>query len=196
MKKHIIDSLRVLIVLTLITGILYPLLVTVTVRILFPREKEGSLIVRKGKIVGSELIGQRFRSAKNFWPRPSATGYDPLPSGASNWGPTSSGLRDSVARRRHEFIRSNALPDGTPVPSEMLFASGSGIDPHISPDAAMMQVGRIAMARGFDERGRKNLVELIKRRTEGPQFGFFGEPRVNVLMLNLDLDELGDSDRH
>src|SRR5690242_9950245 len=136
MRRQLFSSLRMLAVMTLLTGVLYPLVMTLAVRLLFPRRSEGSMVFSNGTIVGSELLGQRFHSDRYFWSRPSASGYDPLPSGADNLGPTNKALLDSVEMRRVEFLEKNHLPPGTNVPSEMLFTSASGLDPHISPEAA------------------------------------------------------------
>jgi len=179
-----------LLVMTVLTGVLYPVLMTVIAQLVFPCKSNGSMIERNGEIVGSELIAQKFQSDKYFWCRPSAIDYNPLPSGASNLGPTSKALKDSVEERRKHFIELNFLPPNTIVPTEMLFASGSGIDPHISPEAAFLQVNRITQARGFDEQKKTLLKTLVQNHIEAPQFGFLGEPRVNVLKLNLALDEM------
>lgn len=188
--KLILPSLRMLLILTVLTGVLYPVLLTLIAQAAFPRRANGSLIGDNGKIIGSSLIAQKFQSGRYFHSRPSAIDDNPLPSGATNLGPTSKTLKDSVDSRRHAFIRENGLPEDTPVPVEMLSASGSGIDPHISPEAAMLQVNRVARARGFDEKQIVLLVRLVQQHTEGLQFGFLGEPRVNVLMLNIALDGL------
>ncbi len=190
MIKNSVISVRMLIVLTLLTGLIYPLSMTAVVQILFPRKANGSLIKNGERIIGSELIGQNFQSDRYFWPRPSATDYNPLPSGASNLGPTSAALRKLVAGRRLAFLEKNYLSSGTVVPNEMLFASASGIDPHISPAAAMLQADRIARARSLDNQGRTALENLVRQKIEMPQFGFFGEPRVNVLTLNIELDRI------
>jgi K+-transporting ATPase ATPase C chain len=190
MKRQILTSLRMLLVMTLLTGVLYPLIMTVAAQLLFPRQSNGSVMSSDRGIVGSELLAQRFHSDKYFWGRPSAAGYDPLPSGADNLGPTSRALLDSAEKRRVEFTEKNRLPPGTEVPPEMLFASGSGLDPHISPEAAYLQIDRIVRARALGARGGDALTELVGRHIEEPQFGFLGERRVNVLLLNLSLDSL------
>ncbi len=190
MMRHIASSLRMLAAMTLLTGVLYPLFLTIAAQFLFPHKSSGSIIQANGMIVGSELLGQQFQSDRYFWGRPSAVAYNPLPSGASNLGPTSKALMDSVEKRKAEFIGRNSLAAETHVPPEMLFASGSGLDPHISPEAALLQVGRIARSRHMDVRERDELAALILRHIEGPQFGILGEPRVNVLLLNLSLDGL------
>jgi K+-transporting ATPase ATPase C chain len=190
MKKQILISLKMLLVMTILTGVLYPVLMTVIAQLVFPNKSNGSMLEKNNEVVGSELIAQKFQSDKYFWCRPSAIDYNPLPSGASNLGPTSKALKDSVEERRKHFIEQNLLQPNIIVPTEMLFASGSGIDPHISPEAAFLQVNRIAEARGFDEQKKALLKTLVQNHIEAPQFGFFGEPRVNVLKLNLALDEM------
>ncbi len=195
MKKHLWDSIKMLLVMTVFTGIIYPLAMTGIAQIVFPNQANGSMIRIKGKLVGSRLIGQNFTSDKYFWPRPSAIGYNPLPSGGSNYGPTSDALKELVEMRRKEFIRLNGLPSNTQVPPDMLYASGSGLDPDISPAAAELQIDRVARARHFDEKGKKDLEGLVRSQIHGPQLGFLGEPRVNVLMLNLALDSLDVNSR-
>jgi K+-transporting ATPase ATPase C chain len=179
-----------LLIMTVLTGVIYPGLTTLLVQLLFPHQSKGSLIEKNGKVVGSELIAQKFQSDLYFWPRPSAIDYNPLPSGAGNLGPTSDTLKRLVEQRRQDFAARNGLGPTATVPTDMLFASGSGIDPHISPEAALMQIDRVALARGFDDRKKTALEKLVRRRIEGPQFGLLGEPRVNVLKLNLSLDTL------
>jgi len=176
--------------MTLLTGVLYPVLMTVIAQLVFPNKSNGSLIEKNGILTGSELIAQKFQSDKYFWSRPSAIDYNPLPSGASNFSPTSKALNDSVEERREYFIKLNYLPPNTIVPTEMLCTSASGIDPHISPEAVLLQADRIANARGFDEQKKALLKTLVQNHIEAPQFGFLGEPRVNVLKLNLKLDEM------
>jgi len=190
MKTQTIIALKFLFVLTILTGIIYPVVMTGIAQVTYPSKSNGSLISKDGKIIGSELIGQKFDSTIYFWSRPSAIGYNPIPSGASNYGPTSDTLRKLVTARRAMFAAANSVTDGTIVPKEMVFASGSGLDPHISPEAALMQVGRISVARHFDNTQKEKLLEKIKDLTENPQFLCLGEPRINVLMLNLELDKI------
>lgn len=175
--KETVQALRLLLVLTLLTGVGYPMAVFVVGQTLFPKQAEGSPVVREGKLAGSALLAQKFESNRYFWPRPSAGDYATVPSSASNLGPTSAALRKAVAERRSKF--------GEDAPTEMLTASGSGLDPHISPEAAMRQIARVAATRNRDQGEVKALVQAA---TEGPQFGFLGEPRVNVFALNLRLD--------
>lgn len=177
--KTILQSLRIYIVLTFLTGILYPLAMTGVAQLLFPKQANGSRITENGKLVGSDLIAQKFESAKYFWPRPSAGDFATVPSGASNKGPTSSDLKKSIDERRSKF--------GADAPIDLLTASGSGLDPHISPEAARSEISRVAAARKVSI---QQISALVDRATEPPQFGFLGESRVNVLRLNLDLDQL------
>jgi K+-transporting ATPase ATPase C chain len=190
MKNQVITALKVLLIMTVITGVIYPVLILGIGQIAFNRKANGSLISRKGVILGSELIGQKFDSSAYFWPRPSAIDYNPLPSSGSNLGPTSKELKYLVTKRKAEFIWANGLADSTNVPAEMLFASASGLDPHISPQAVYLQVDRIAKARKFNENEMKELNALIQKMIEEPQFSLFGEPRVNVFLLNLELDNI------
>ncbi|MBI3580934.1 MAG: potassium-transporting ATPase subunit KdpC [Nitrospinae bacterium] len=163
---------------TLLTGVLYAGAVAGIARFAFPKQANGSLVVRGGRVVGSELIAQNFKDPKHFWPRPSAAGFNPLPSGGSNYAPSSAALLGKINERKKLGMT-----------REMLFASGSGLDPHISPRAAHDQVERIAAARGLNEMEKNAVRVLIAVRTEGRQYGLLGEERVNVLLLNLALDE-------
>ena len=183
--KLIIQSILLTIVFTVLTGVLYPLVITGIAQLAFHDKANGSLIERDGKVVGSELLAQQFTGAKYFWPRPSAGSYATVPSGASNLGPTSAALRSNVTANAAAIRAANKLPTDTRIPSDLLFASGSGLDPHISPDAARLQAARVATARGVSE---DQIEALVERFVEPPQFGFLGEPRVNVLLLNLALD--------
>ena len=184
--KLIIQSIKQTILWTVVTGILYPLVITGIAQLAFRDKANGSLIERDGKVVGSALLAQQFTGEKYFWPRPSAGSYATVPSGASNLGPTSQKLHDAVATNAAAFRAAHKLAADAPVPADMVFASGSGLDPHISPEAAGLQVARVATARGAREDSVRALVEKF---VEPPQFGFLGEPRVNVLLLNLALDQ-------
>lgn len=187
MWKELIPGLRMTVVLTVLTGLLYPGLVTAICQVLFPRQANGSLVERDGKVIGSLLIGQSFTGAGYFHPRPSAAGaegYDASASGGSNLGPNSQKLIDRVKAAKA------AEPSGGPIPSDWLTTSASGLDPHISPASAQRQVARVAAARGLPE---AEVGRLVKELTEGRDLGFLGEPRVNVLRLNLALDALRSS---
>jgi K+-transporting ATPase ATPase C chain len=188
--KSVKIALKTFFFFTILTGVVYPLFITGITQVIFPEKANGSLIRKEDKTIGSKLIGQQFDSNKYFSSRPSAINYNPLPSGASNYGLTNAKLRDSVHNRYSQFILRNKLDSLTTVPSEMLFASASGLDPHISPDAAILQVERIAKARNYSSDQKQNLKQLIKNQTETPQLLCLGEARVNVLLLNLEVDEI------
>ena len=188
--KTIFISLKIFLILTIITGVIYPLLITGIAQIGFPEKANGSLIVKDNKILGSNLIGQQFDSVIYFSSRPSAIAYNPLPSGGSNYGLTNAKLKEQVLKRKQDFILFNELDSLTEVPSEMLFASASGLDPHISQRAALLQVNRIAKARNFDSNKKQFLISKIMEITQRPQFFCLGEERVNVLLLNLELDKI------
>ena len=188
--KTIIISLKIFLFFTVLTGIIYPLVITGIAQVIFPRRANGSMIVKDNKIIGSELIGQAFDSSIYFSSRPSAISYNPLPSGGSNFGLTNKKLKELVNFRKNEFIKNNLLDSTAKIPAEMLFASGSGLDPHISYNAAMLQMERISKARNFNNFQKKKLIELIKTRDESPQFFFLGEERINVLLLNLETNNI------
>ena len=188
--KTFVISLKIFLLFTILTGVVYPLLITGIAQIVFPAKANGSLVVRDNQVVGSELIGQQFDSAVYFTSRPSFILYNPLPSGGSNYGITNIRLKELVKARKHDFSSFNRLDSLTEIPSEMLFASASGLDPHISPQAALLQVDRIAKSRNFNDAGKQKLINCIKDLTEGPQFLCLGEERVNVLLLNLETDKI------
>ncbi|CUS39398.1 potassium-transporting ATPase subunit KdpC [Candidatus Nitrospira nitrificans] len=189
MKDQMRPALTMLLLLTVLTGLLYPLAVTGIAHTLFPEQANGSLIAREGKVIGSALIGQYFDKPEYFWSRPSATSpfpYNAAASGGSNLGPTNQTLIEMV-KTRVAALRGADPSNDLPMPVDLVTASGSGLDLHISPAAALYQVKRVARARGLDE----TLVqELVSRHTEERQFGLLGERRVNVLRLNLALDAL------
>ena len=182
MLQATLQSIRALIVFTVITGAAYPLVVTGIAKVAFNDRANGSLIEKDGKVLGSRLIGQPFSDPKYFWSRPSGTSpqpYNAASSSGTNQGPTNPALKDAVVERI------KALGGKTPVPVDLVTASGSGLDPHISPAAAEYQVARIAKARNIPE---DKLRALVEQHTAGRQLGVLGEPRVNVLELNLALD--------
>jgi K+-transporting ATPase ATPase C chain len=190
------DQLRpavvILIALTVVTGVVYPLLVTGVAQVIFPAQANGSLIVRDGKPVGSALIGQPFDDPKYFWGRLSATvpfAYNAGASSGSNYGPINPALH-ATAKARIDALREADPGNTAPIPVDLATASGSGLDPHISPAAALYQVPRVAKARGLNP---AQVQRLVEQHVEGRQLGTFGEPRVNVLRLNLALD---DAARH
>lgn len=187
-------SFRLLIALSLLTGGLYPAAVTLAAHWIFPRPAEGSLVVRSGRVVGSELLAQRFADPKYFWPRPSTgddgTNFATVASVASQLGPTSQALQRKVAERAVALRVAHGLAPDAAVPAELVLASGSGLDPHLPPAAVWFQFERVVRAREFDDRRRAALRQWIERLIEPPQFGALGEARVNVLRLNLEVDAL------
>jgi len=190
MKTQTIIAIKFLLIMTVLTGVIYPFFMTGVAQLVFPAKANGSLVKAGGKNIGSELIGQKFDSSIYFWSRPSAIDYNPIPSGASNLGPTSDELKKQVAERRRLFAANNSIADTLAIPKEMLFASASGLDPHISPEAALLQLKRVAMARNLNETQKQKVQQLIKNKTEEPQFFLFGERRINVFELNLALDSI------
>jgi K+-transporting ATPase ATPase C chain len=188
MKTQLVISIKIFALFTLLLGIAYPLIITGIAQLAFPEKANGSLITSGKKVLGSRLIGQRFDSIIYFSSRPSAPAYNPLPSGGSNYGPTSSKLKKFVADQNVHFRQFNNLDDAIKIPSEMVFSSASGLDPDISPDAAYLQVERIAKARNLTSDQKSNLMKSISSSCKYPQFGLFGERCVNVLNLNLELE--------
>lgn len=187
MKTELRPALVLFVLLSLVTGLAYPLAVTGVAQLAFPAQANGSLIVRDGQVVGSELIGQAFSDPTHFWSRPSATSpmpYNAANSGGSNLGPNNPALADAV-KGRIEALRAADPAQTAPVPVDLVTTSGSGLDPHISRAAADWQVPRVARVRGLDE---AKLRALVEQHTEQPLLGFIGEARVNVLRLNLALD--------
>ena len=184
--KLLIQAIRQTLLWTVVTGIMYPLVMTGIAQVAFKNQANGSLIVRDGQVVGSELIAQQFTGEKYFWPRPSAGSYATVPTGASNLGPTSAALQSNVATNLVAFRTGNKLPADAPVPADMVFTSASGLDPHISPEAARLQVSRVAAARKLPD---ATVNALVERFVEPPQWGFLGQARVNVLALNVALDD-------
>jgi K+-transporting ATPase ATPase C chain len=195
LKNQLRPAILVTIVLMVITGLVYPGLVTGIAQLLFPRQANGSLVEQNGHLVGSGLIGQRFARAEYFHARPSAAGagYDDTLSAGTNKGPTDVKLADTlIAQAVDSAVKLDAAVRGR-VPADLATASGSGLDPHISPASALLQVARVARARGLDTAVVRALVE---GHVDGRQFGFLGEPRVNVLLLNLALDSLASARPH
>jgi K+-transporting ATPase ATPase C chain len=186
-RKQIWPAIAMTLVLCVITGLVYPGVVTALAQVLFPRQANGSLVTVNGRVVGSALIGQSFTRAEYFHPRPSGAGggYDASASSGTNKGPTDRKLADTlVAQAVGDAIANDGAAKGS-VPADMATASGPGLDPHISPANAQLQVARVAHARGIDSARVRAVVDA---HTEGRQFGFFGDPRVNVLLLNIALD--------
>ena len=189
MKNVLRPALVLFFILTLLTGVAYPLVVTGVAQTLFPAQASGSIILRDGKPVGSALIGQNFADPKHFWSRPSATGpmpYNAAASSGSNQGPLNPALADAV-KGRVEALRSADQGNRADVPVDLVTASASGLDPHISPAAARYQVARVARARGLVP---EKVLDLVDVQTEKPLFGLIGEPRINVLKLNIALEAL------
>ena len=185
--RSLVVAIKMTVVLTLLTGIVYPIAMAGLGHVLFPAQADGSLIYENGSPVGSSLIAQNFKAARYFHPRPSAAGnngYDPTSSSGSNLGPTNKSFIDSVKQRTKDVMEEDSVPASL-VPIDMVTASGSGLDPQISPAAAEIQVERVAKARGL---GVDTVRELVNANTQQRWAGFLGEPGVNVLELNLALD--------
>jgi len=192
MKKLIIQSVLQTILWSIVAGVIYPVIMTLFVQAVFPKQANGSLVEQDGKLIGSALLAQQFQGSNYFWPRPSACSYGTGPTGitassGSNLGPTSGALHSNAMNNAAAFISGNNLPSNTVVPADMIFASASGLDPHISPESARLQVSRVAVSRGMSE---DKVRELAEQYVEPPQWGFLGQARVNVLLLNVALDRL------
>jgi K+-transporting ATPase ATPase C chain len=187
MWEQILPGLRIKIFMTVLLGVVYPLVMTGISQVIFPKQANGSLITQNGKVIGSEIIGQSFTKPEYFQPRPSAagSGYDATASSGSNYGPTNKKLIDRVKASVDQFRKDNPDFEG-PIPADMVTASGSGLDPHISPDSARAQAPRVAKARGASG---DQINQLVTQYIEQPDLGLLGEPRVNVLKLNLALDQ-------
>jgi K+-transporting ATPase ATPase C chain len=192
MIKTTIQAMLHTLVWSVITGVIYTAVFTVFAQVVFHRQANGSLVERDGKIIGSEFLAQQFTGTNYFWPRPSACGYGTGPSGisassGSNLGATSAKLQAAVSNNIVAFISGNNLPTNTVVPADMVYASASGLDPDISPEAAQLQMARVAVSRGLSE---DKVKALVAQYTETPQWGIFGQARVKVLLLNVALDGL------
>ena len=186
MKKNLLISIWFTLATTVLFGIIYPLVVTGLAQMIFPRQANGDLIKQGDKLVGSHLLGQPFTAPGYFYSRPSnagAAGYDPTASGGSNLGPTNKALQDRVNASVQTLQPTNP---GTPIPADLVTTSGSGLDPDISPASAEFQIPRVAKERGMSE---QDVRAAVARHTKGRQWGFLGEPRVNVLLLNVALDQ-------
>ena len=188
LREHLRLAIVTFIALTLLTGCIFPLVMFAAGRLLYPAQAAGSLVTRNGVVVGSRLIGQDFTRPEYFHPRPSAagSGYDGASSGGTNLGPSNSKLIESIRKSAKDYRRSNGLPPDATVPIDAVTSSGSGLDPHISPQNAALQISRVARARGLSE---DVVRRLLTDNTQGRQLGFMGSPRVSVLDLNLALDE-------
>jgi K+-transporting ATPase ATPase C chain len=184
MKTQLRSAIVLFVLFSLITGVFYPLTITGIAQAIFPHQANGSLIIVNGKTYGSELIGQQFDNPKYFWGRPSAAGYNAAASSGSNLGPTNPALLERI-QARIKSLKAVDPNNPLPIPVDLVTASASGLDPDISVAAAFYQVHRVAQARGLSDEAVKTLVD---KYTQGRQFGFLGEPRVNVLLLNLALD--------
>lgn len=184
MMRSLYSCCCLLVLLTLLTGGLYPLLITVVAQTVLPQQANGSLVVENGRVIGSTLIGQEFSKAENFWPRPSAVAYNAAASSGSNLSPAGAAHLEAVTSRVQQL--NGAIE--SPVPADLVTTSASGLDPHISPAAARFQIPRVALARGITE---AKLSEVVSSHVEGRTFGLLGERRVNVLHLNRALDAMG-----
>jgi potassium-transporting ATPase KdpC subunit len=185
--KNFWIALKIFIAMTIITGIIYPLVITGYAQIFFPNKANGSMIKADNKILGSELIGQQFTKPEFFWGRPSAIANNPMPSGGSNLNPVGNMLKEQFMARVDTIRKYHGNIDIEDIPKDLLFASASGVDPHISPEAAFFQIDRISQARKYNYEQKTKLLGLVKNLIESPDFLIFGEPRVNVLILNLRL---------
>jgi K+-transporting ATPase ATPase C chain len=185
MRAQLWAAVKLLLAITLIVGVGYPLVVTGIAQVAFADKADGSFVERDGKVVGSSLLGQAFTGAQWFRPRPSAADYDALASGGTNLGPTNPDLIDTVAQRVEQYRKANGLPANAKVPVDAVTSSGSGLDPHISEANANLQAARVAEARGLS---LQQVRQLISDNTDEPSLGIFGQPGVNVLQLNLALD--------
>jgi len=178
--KNIMIGFKFFIAVTILTGLFYPLFITLIGQAFFAQSSNGRL----------DLIGQKFDQDKYFWSRPSSQDYNPLPSGGSNLSPTSKQLTKVVEERKQKLLQADPAKTEKEIPADLIYASGSGLDPHISPAATAFQVDRVVKARGLDSAKKDEIIKLIKKLTEGPDLNIFGEPRINVLKLNAELDNI------
>lgn len=186
--KRFITALKLFAVTAVVTGIIYPLIITAIAQMSFKDRADGSLIIKNGQLIGSELIAQNFDKDRYFWPRPSAAGYNTLSSGGSNLSATSKQLQDQIMKRKKDLIAANPGRSEKEIPSDLLCASGSGLDPQISLAAALFQADRVMKARKLDFSRKADMIVLINRMTQERDLGLLGEQRVNVLKLNIALD--------
>lgn len=184
--KYVMPAIRLNLFMTVLLGLIYPFTMTGISQVIFPRQASGDFLNRGGQVVGSRLIAQKFEKFEYFWSRPSGVNYNPLPSGGSNLGQTSADLKKVVDERKTKLKAAHPDQTGEP-PQDLIFASGSGLDPHISPDSAQYQLQRVAKARNMTI---EQVQKLIEQASEGRQLGILGEPTVNVLTLNLALDKV------
>jgi potassium-transporting ATPase KdpC subunit len=189
-KEIIVKSVKALLLFSILTGIIYPFLITGIGQLIFPFKSNGSLIKFDDKVIGSELISQKFDNDKYFQSRPSFTDYTSMPSGGSNYSIVSMDYKALSDSLYNSFKLKNIISNDISVPSEMMSYSASGLDPHISKTAALLQVNRIANARNLNEDKKKKLLNIIESFTERPQFGILGVERINVLLINLEIDKL------
>lgn len=188
--KTIINSIKIFLLLTVITGLIYPAFITLFAQVVFPNKANGSLVVKNDKIIGSELIGQEFKSPEYFWGRPSAISNNPMPSGASNLSVTDCVFKSEFNKRIDTIKKYHTIRSINQIPMDFLFASGSGVDPEISPFAAYFQLDRICKYRNFNNNQKQQLYDYIAKNIIHRTFYLFGEDRINVLKLNLFLKEL------
>lgn len=189
MMRSMLRALKLVLWLTLVTGIVYPLAMTGLAQILMHKQAQGSMIFIENKLVGSKLIGQPFSSEQYFWSRPSASNYNPLQSGGSNLGPTSSKLKKILEQRQSHLSEAHDQSATASIPSDLVYASGSGLDPHIDSQSAFFQINRIAKARQLNEEEKLKLIQLIVNMSKA-SIPFLGPRHINVLELNIALDEL------
>ncbi len=187
--NHLLTSLRMVLFTTVLLGVFYPLVVTALAQVFWPRQANGSIIQIDGKNAGSELLAQSTTGLQYFWPRPSAGSYATVASGASSAAATNKALVEAVQTRRKDFAQAHDISEKD-VPTEMIYTSASGLDPHISAQSALVQMDRVAKARGFDAGKKEQLKSLIEHLTEAPQGGFLGQTRINVFVLNTQINLL------